>query len=245
MSEEKKEWYTVYDQIRKTVVLIHRLGTFYGPGQKGGIITQTYPVWQGSGFIYQGKDEKLGLITAYHVVRCREGERIRVWAVTRAGEWIKVDNCEISAQYSSEEKDIAVLSFDPPGRTAKDFETVIFPAQVFRGATLRVGADIVWCAYPVAVKQFTTVLQKGMIAGHNGSQYIIDGTPSPGSSGGPIFFGYSALIAGMITAQAPEPSRYRLAIVEGYQNKVDQIFTSPSGLAIAVPAADILAIFRK
>lgn len=242
MAEIKKEWYTVYEQIKKSVVVIQVIGTVYAPNKEGKLTPHPYVIGQGSDFLYTGKNGRLGLITAYHVVRHREGDQIIVWALTQQNQWVKVNNCRI-ASCSSEKEDIAILSFDPPGKSVEDFETVGFPIPVFEGKILKIGVDIVWCAYPATVKPFVPILQKGMIAGYDGSRYIVDGMPNPGSSGGPIFYNYSNQIVGMITAHAPEPSRYSLAIVEGEQNRVTQVFRSPSGLGVAAPAVEILRVF--
>lgn len=244
MPEEKKEWYAVYEKIRKSVVMIQVMGTIYTPNKEGKLTPRPYVIGQGSGFLYTGENRKLGLITAYHVVRHREGDQIIVWALTRQDQWVKVNNCRIAPPYSNEKEDIAILSFDPPGKSVEDFETVGFPIPVFEGKILRTGIDIVWCGYPATISPYIPILQKGMIAGYDGSRYIIDGMPNPGSSGGPIFYNYSNQIIGMIIAHAPEPSRYRLVIVEGEQNRVTQVFRSPSGLGVAVPAANILRVFQ-
>lgn len=238
---QKKEWYTVYEQIKKSVVMIQVMGTYYAPNKEGIPIPQQYPVQQGSGFLYTAKDKTLGLITAYHVVRHRQEEHITVWALTRQNKWIKVDNCTISSS-SSEKQDIAILNFAPPGRSVGDFETVGFPAHAFKGKILKTGVDIAWCGYPVTIKPWVAILQKGTIAGYDGSQYIIDGMPNPGSSGGPAFWHYTNEIVGMISAYTPEPSRYKLAILD-QQNRLAQVFASPSGLGIAIPAMSILEIF--
>lgn len=242
MPDGPKEWYTVYKKIKKTVVMIQVIGTVYTPDEKGNLVPQTYIVRQGSGFIYKGSDKRLGLLTAYHVIRCGKGEYIVVWALTKQDEWVSANNRNITS-ISNEKKDIAVLSFDPPGRSAEDFETVGFPRHAFQGEILMTGVDIVWCGYPPTIRPFIPIFQKGMIAGYDRSQYIVDGMVNPGSSGGPIFYDYNIEIVGMISAHAPEPSRYRLAILEGEQNTLTQVFGSPSGLGIAIPAMNILEIF--
>lgn len=242
MPDDKREWYTVYKKIKKTVVMIQVVGTIYAPDEKGKLVPGSYIVQQGSGFIYENRNKRLGLITAYHIVRHGKGEHIVVSAVTKQDEWVSTSNCQIEP-FSNEKKDIAILSFDPPGRSIEDFETVGFPKYAFQGEILMTGVDIVWCGYPPTIRPFVPIFQKGMIAGYDGSRYIVDGMVNPGSSGGPIFYNYNTEIVGMITAHAPEPSRYRLAILEGEQNTLTQVFRSPSGLGIAIPAMSILEIF--
>lgn len=242
MAERKKEWYTVYDQIKKSVVMIEVRGSVYALNREGKLAPYSYVTQRGSGFIYSREDGKLGLITAYHVVRRKEGERLKVWVLTKQNERIEVNNCTISPS-SDEDKDVAILSFNPPGKSIEDFETVGFPRHAFEGKILKTGVDIAWCGYPATIGPFIPIFQKGTIAGYHRSRYIVDGMPNPGSSGGPIFYNYSKEIVGMITAHAPEPSSQRLAIVEGEQNRVTQVFRSPSGLGMAVPAAEILRVF--
>lgn len=126
----------------------------------------------------------------------------------------------------------------------EDFETVGFPAQTFQGKILKVGNEVAWCGYPAAVSPFVPILQKGMIAGYDGKKCIVDGIVNPGNSGGPIFYSYSQQIVGMIVAFAAQPSKYRLALVEGEEGKVVQTFANPSGLGIVIPAAAILKLFK-
>lgn len=242
MSDGQREWYTVYKKIKKTVVMIQVKGTVYTPDEKGKLVPRSYIVQQGSGFIYEDRNKRLGLITAYHIVRHGEGEYIVVWALTKQNKWVSISNCQI-APFSNEKKDIAVLSFDPPGKSIEDFETVGFPKHAFQRKILMTGVDIVWCGYPPTIRPFIPIFQKGMIAGYDRSQYIVDGMVNPGSSGGPIFYDYNIEVVGMISAHALEPSRYRLAILEGEQNRLTQVFGSPSGLGIAIPAMNILEIF--
>lgn len=240
----QKQWYTVYEQIRRSVVVIQVRGTTYTPDKEGKLVPHPYVVQQGSGFLYSRQDKSVGIISAYHVVRHMPGDRITVFALTRGDEWIQVDNCSISL-LSDEKEDVAILNFDPPGRSAEHFDTVGFPAHAFRGEMLRPGVDIVWCGYPVTLGAFVPIFQKGMVAGYSSSRYIVDGMPNPGSSGGPIFYNYNREIVGMITAHAPEPSNYKLAILHGQKNRITHIFGGLSGLGIAVPAANILRLFRR
>lgn len=242
MVQEKSGWHAVYEEIKKTVAVVQVMKTVFVPNEKGKIIASEYVISQGSGFVYRGKKGTLGLITAYHVVGSAKQERIVAWTLTRQGKWTKIDNCKIS-QFSNQQEDVAVLTFDPSGESAEDFETVGFPAEAFKGKILRVGYEVVWCGYPAAVNPFVPILQKGMIAGYDGTRCIVDGMPNPGNSGGPVFYNYSKQIVGMIVAYAPQPSRYKLPLVEGEENKVVQIFANPSGLGVVIPATRILKLF--
>lgn len=86
MVERKQysSWYQVYDEIRKSVVIIRILRTDYVT-EDGKLVHRQHTIGQGSGFIYSGEQEKFRIIiTANHVVYpLRKGEQITVWAQTR------------------------------------------------------------------------------------------------------------------------------------------------------------------
>lgn len=239
--QEKREWYHVYEEIKKSVVVIQVKRTFYGPNKKGELVPHPYIAQQGSGFLYERKDKKIGLITAYHVLRHEARDKVVVHALTRQNKWV---TAEISDKmpFFDEKEDIAAIEFNPEGKSLEDFETVGFPAYALKGEILQTGVDIVWCGYPATIGPFVPVFQKGMIAGYAYSRYIVDGMLNPGMSGGPVFYNFSKDIVGMITARAPEPSLYTLAIMS--RGKIVQEVKTPSGLGIAIPAANILSLFK-
>lgn len=239
--QKNKEWHYVYEEIKKSVVVIQVKRTLYGPNEKGELIPRPYIAQQGSGFLYKRKDKKIGLMTACHVVKHEAGDSVVVHVLTRQNKWITT---EISHKRPilDEKEDIAVIEFNPEGKSLEDFETVGFPAYAFKVEILKTGVDIVWCGYSPTIGPFIPVFQKGMIAGYAYSRYIVDGMLNPGMSGGPVFYNYSKDIVGMIAARAPEPSPYTLAIMSG--KKIVEEITTPSGLGIAIPAANILRLFK-
>ena len=242
MPVTQQEWYPIYETIRKCVVIIRVMGQHYAPDEQGKLVPNWYVVSHGSGFIYSSANAQLGLITAYHVIKHEPSERIVVWAHTQQDQWVIVDNCTLSP-LSNEHQDIAIFSFSPPGRSAAEFESVGFPKHAFDGEILKTGVDIAWCGYPASIDPSVPIFQKGMIAGYHNRQYIVDGMPNPGSSGGPVFYNYSKEIVGMIMARPFEYSRYRLGMLEGEKNRLVQILGSPSGLGVVIPAMNILEVF--
>lgn len=64
MTQQSTGWNDVYEKIKKTVVVIQVVETIFIPKQKGKIVPSKHVLSQGSGFIYRGKGNTLGIITA-------------------------------------------------------------------------------------------------------------------------------------------------------------------------------------